>query len=236
MIVNKKLASFVCFALVVLVSLAAVAADDTGITLTRDGRTAIATKPSTDITPAQHPAKVTTIAGNLSDYPFGVFFCCYGNTIAGISSALGFEVWAAIPFTPTADFKVTELEASVGYIESADTNFLLSLYGDTSGLPGKVIKSFATSATTVFGDCCTLATAKSSTGVPVTKGTQYWLVVSTNDKKHPTFFGAWAFNSTDMREHPIAYWCKTTGNQCGSNNGKWTASTNLLPGYAVLGE
>lgn len=234
---NKKLAcSLVCFALVVLVSVAALAADDTGITLTRDGRTAIATKAPSEVTPAQVKSpKVTTIAGNLSDYPYGVFFCCYGNTIAGISSALGFEVWVAIPFTPSANMTVTELEASVGYIESTDTNFLLSVFSDSSGLPDKPIKSFATSATTVFGACCTLATAKSKTGVAVKKGTQYWLVVSTNDKKHPTFFGAWAFNSTDMRTHPIAYYCKTTGNQCGSNNGKWYAGDNLLPGYAVLG-
>ena len=71
----------------------------------------------------------------------------------------------------------------------------------------------------------------------MTKGKQYWLVVSTNDKSHGTFFGAWAFNSTDMRGHPAAYWCKTTGSQCGSANGKWQAeSSALLPGYAVLGQ
>lgn len=207
------------------------------IVTSADGRQAIATKAPSVITPrdVNSDAALKTIAGNLSDYPFGTFFCCYGNTIAGISSALGFEVWLAIPFTPAADATVNKLETSVGYIESADTKFDLSLYTDASGVPGKSIKTFLATAGTTFGSCCTLVTAHDAAGIPVKAGTQYWVVVSTNDKKHPTFFGAWAFNSTDMRSHPAASWCKTTGSQCGSNNGKWVAIQDLLPAFGVLG-
>jgi hemolysin-activating ACP:hemolysin acyltransferase len=78
--------------------------------------------------------------------------------------------------------------------------------------------------------------ANDAAGIPVTSGTQYWVVVKTNDTKHPTFFGAWAFNSTDMRGHTIASWCNSTGGQCGSNNGKWVLFTGALqPAYAVKG-
>jgi len=237
-IVKKKLGCFLlCLTLVMLASMTAVAADDTGITLTRDGRLAIATKAPSTITPAQvnPPA---TISGNLSDFPFGTFFCCFGNTIAGINSALGFEVWVAIPFTPAANMKVHKVEASVGYLSNTDTNFLLGVYNDASGVPGTPIKNFKAVAANQYGACCTLVTASSGAGIPVTKGTQYWLVVSTNDKKHGAFFAGWAFNSTDMRSHPIASWCKSTGSQCGSNNGKWVAgmSGDPLPAYTVIGK
>jgi hypothetical protein len=237
-IVKKKLGcSLLCLALLMLASMTALAADDTGITLNRDGRLAIATKAPATVTPA-HVDPPATISGNLSTYPFGTFFCCFGNTIAGINSALGFEVWVAIPFTPAANVKVHKIEASVGWIENTDTNFLLSVYNDSNGVPGTAIKKFKAVAANEYGACCTLVTGSSSAGISVTGGKQYWLVVSTDDKNHGTFFGAWAFNSTDMRSHPIASWCKSTGSQCGSNNGIWVAgmSGDPLPAYGVLGK
>jgi len=235
---KKLVCSLLCLALAMLASITAAAADDTGVSLTRDGRMAIATKAPSTVTPAQlDPAGNKVISGNLSDFPFGIFFCCFGNTISGSSSALGFEVWVAIPFTPATNVSIHKLEASVGWIENTDTNFLLSVYHDDNGVPGKAIKTFAVVAANQYGACCTLVTASSSAGIPVAAGTQYWLVVSTNDKKHGAFFGGWAFNSTDMRAHLIASWCKSTGTQCGSNNGKWVAgqSGDPLPAYAVLG-
>ena len=162
--------------------------------------------------------------------------CTCGRSIAGSGSSLGFEVWLAIPFTPSANISVKKLQVSVGYIVSADPNFVLSLYTDSGGVPGTAIKSFPKVAANAFGACCTLVTASDAAGIPVTSGTQYWVVVKTNDSKHPTFFGAWAFNSTDMRGHTIASWCKSTGTQCGSNNGKWVSFTGALqPAYAVKG-
>jgi len=227
----------ICLAVMTLIGVAALAlGSKRDIVTSSDGRQAIATKAPSIITPrdVDSDAALKTIAGNLSTYPFGTFFCCYGNTITGISSGLGFEVWLAIPFTPAADATVNKLETSVGFIEG-DKNFVLSLNNDASGVPGKAIKSFQVIAGNQFGSCCTLVTAHDAAGIPVKAGTQYWVVVSTNDKKHPTFFGAWAFNSTDMRSHPAASWCKTTGTQCGSNNGKWVAIQDLLPAFGVLG-
>lgn len=226
-------------AVLALVGVAALAlGSKQNVVISSDGRQAIATKGPSMITTAQSDsdAKLKTIAGNVSTYPFGRFFCCYGNTIAGSSSQLGFEVWIAIPFTPAADGAVHKVEASVGYIINTDTNFRLSVNNDDgTGLPGKAIKTFNASATNSFGSCCSLVTGSSSAGIPVKGGTQYWVVVSTNDKKHGSFFGAWAFNSTDMRPHPMASWCSSTGGQCGSGNNMWVGFQSLQPAYAVLG-
>jgi len=207
------------------------------VVISSDGRQAIATKAPSVVAPANFDsdAGLKTIAGNLSTYPFGTFFCCYGNTIAGPSSALGFEVWLAMPFTPSASGTVNKVKVSVGNIINTDVNFNLSVNNDSSGLPGTAIKTFAATAPNSFGSCCALVTGSSSAGIPVTGGTQYWVVVSTNDKKHPTFFGAWAFNSTDMRSHPAASYCNSTGTQCGSNNGKWVGFQSILPAFGVLG-
>jgi hypothetical protein len=76
-----------------------------------------------------------------------------------------------------------------------------------------------------FGDCCVLAVV-TDTGVPVKKGKPYWVVVST-DAKSATTFGAWAFNSTDMRE--------TVNLVAGYSDGTWTSGTGLQAGFAVLG-
>jgi hypothetical protein len=50
---------------------------------TNNGRLAIATKGPSAVTPRDinRDAGLKTIAGNLSTYPFGTFFCCFGNTL-----------------------------------------------------------------------------------------------------------------------------------------------------------
>ena len=95
----------------IVLTLAGVAALAVGpkrnIVTSADGRMAIATKAPSVVTPAvREDAGLTTIAGNLSDFPFGIFFCCYGNTITGSGSSLGFELWEAIPFTPSSNISV----------------------------------------------------------------------------------------------------------------------------------
>ena len=74
-------------------------------------------------------------------------------------------------------------------------------------------------------------------GIAVTGGTQYWIAATTTTKD--VFQGGWAFNSTDMRSHPIASYCKGPSTYCGkTDNGKWVAvmSGDPLPAYARAGE
>jgi hypothetical protein len=99
---------------------------------------------------------------------------------------------------------------------------------DANGLPGKVLATTDATNLGSFGDCCQLVVGKGGPGLPVTQGTQYWVVVSTDSSTQDTF-DAWAFNSTDMREdYAFATYSSSTG--------VWQASEGLLPGYAVLGQ
>jgi hypothetical protein len=219
-----------CLAALTLIGVAALALGSRqGIVTTSDGRHVIATKGSSKFTPTDpdSDAGLSTIAGNLSRYPFGVYFCCYGDTIAGPDAGFGHTYWAAQGFTPSADATVTRLKASVGFVEGVN-QVVLGLYSDSNGIPGKPLFNKATKVGSLgnFGDCCVLAVVNDATGVPVKKGKPYWVVVSTN-KKSETTFGAWAFNSTDMRENVNLV--------AGYVDGTWTSGTGLQAGYAVLG-
>ena len=228
-------ASLVC--LMVLASAATIlAADNSNLTLTDTG---VIVKHPAKITtpPVPHDPGLKTIAGNLSDYPYGVFFCCYGDYITGLTNLLNVvpEYWQAVPFTPSADMAVKEIEASVMWDEGTNA-VALSLNEDSSGLPGKAIHTWNVKNLAIIGSCCQLATGKSQTGIAVKQGTQYWVVVSTN-AKDSNIFAAWEVNSTDMRTHPFASYCNDSkqGN-CNGNSGKWVAVEGLLPGFAVLGQ
>jgi hypothetical protein len=231
----------ICLAVLALIGVTALAlGTKQNFITTNNGRMAIATKGPSAVTPRDinSNAGLKTIAGNLSTYPFGTFFCCFGNTIAKEgSNGFPFTAWVAIPFTPTADATVTRIEAAVGTF-GGSSQFELSLFEDNNGVPGgKALKSVRFTAPPTYGACCTLDVGNDKAGIPLTAGTQYWIAATTNSKD--VFEGGWAFNSTDMRSYPIASYCKGPSEFCGTtNNGKWVAgmSGDPLPAYAVLGQ
>jgi hypothetical protein len=227
--------SLVCLT-VLAMAVSALAADRSNLTLTETG--VIVKHPSKVITPAvQRDAKLKTIAGTLSDYPYGVYFCCYGDYITGLNNLLNVvpEYWQAVPFTPSANMKVNEVDASVVWDEGTN-EVVLSLNSDSKGLPGKAIHSWTVNNLGTLGSCCTLATGKSKSGIAVKKGVQYWLAVTTNSND-ANIFAAWEINSTDMRLHPFASYCDDSAQgTCNGTSGQWSAVEGLLPGFAVLGQ
>jgi len=233
--VKRKIAlSISCLVLVLIAGVALLASNENGVVLTQDGLHAIANGPTHVTAAVNEDASLKTIAGNLSTYKFGTFFCCFGNTIAEGGSNFPFQTWVAIAFTPTADAKVTKIEESVGAFSGVTSGFELSLNDDSSGLPGAAIKTFHVAHPPTYGNCCTVDVGAPKAGIPVKKGTQYWVVASTTSKD-TNFLGGWAFNSTDMRSHSAASWCMGPSQYCGNNSGKWVAFSGLLPGFAVLG-
>jgi hypothetical protein len=203
----------------------------------QDGRILSSTKLPHTITPTGfRDPSLKTIAGNLSTYRFGTFYCCLSDDIAQGGAHFPFQTWLAVPFTPTANATVTRIEAPIGVFPGATGGFELSLREDNAGIPGRVLKSFHIANPIVFGTCCVLDLGNDKAGIPVTAGTQYWLA-GTTTKGKTDFVGAWALTSTDMRSYTLAVWCKSTGNQCGANNGKWAlvSSGDPMPAYAVLG-
>jgi len=218
-----------CLGVLALIGVSALALGNrNGIVTTSDGRHVIATKGPSKITPndPNSDSGLTRIAGNLNYFfPYGTYFCCYGNTIAGPNAGFGHTYWAAMGFTPAADATVNKIRASVGFVTGVN-QIVLGLYADSNGIPGKpLFKAETSRALGTFGDCCVLAVVNDTAGVSVRAGTPYWVVVST-DSKSATTFAAWAFNSTDMRQNVnrVSYYV----------DGTWNSGTSLQAGYSVL--
>ncbi|SRR5579872_295849 len=223
-----------CVALIAFASLALRAGNRNDFVFSPDGRTVWATHAPSHITmpPAQDAAAIT-IAGNLSRYPNATYFSVWGNTIAQGGANFPFQAWEAIAFTPQANATITQVEVSAGRQSSGVTGYELSIYNDAGGVPGTAIGTTHVSNIPIYGQCCDLAVVNDPAGLPVTAGTQYWVVVSTTPSDTDIY--AWAFNSTDMRPQLSASWCKGTTTYCGNNSGKWVPYQYVQLGFAVLG-
>ncbi len=180
---------------------------------------------------------MVTIFNNIgSAYPKGTYWCCTGFTITGPTALSGFpEFWEAAAFTPSANHTVTRVKVAVGFVEGVN-GLLLGLYTDASGVPGKALKTWALSSLPTFGSCCVVETKSDATGIPVTAGTQYWIVLKTNAKETTTW-AAFNINDTDQTDPaPTAFYCSdNVGGSCGNDNA-WTAGeAQPGPAFAVLG-
>lgn len=221
---NAVRSSVVCLALLLIVSLSALAASKNGVSTSKDGSRTIASKPVTQAVPSQKkmPAGLTILYDNASTYPLGVYWCCEGYTISGTGSLVGTQFADAMPFTPSVNATVTHIGVGVGYV--AGTNeVVVSLNADSGGLPGNSLGSFNASNLGTFGDCCQVEVS-SITGVPVTAGTQYWIVVQTTSASSDTW-AAWNDNDTNQTLQPFAF----------NDAGTWTATEGVLGAFGVAG-
>jgi hypothetical protein len=230
----KKRIMLSCLVLFMFASLALMASGKNEFVFSQNGRFVRATKAPTRITPSpQEDPKLKVIAGNFSTYPNATYFSIWGETIDQGVNGYPFQTWAAVAFTPTANGTVTRIETSAGRQGGGTAGFELGLWDDANGVPGKPIKSFHVAKLPAYGQCCAVSAANDKAGIPVTAGTQYWVVVSTTAKDIDIY--AWAFNSTDMRSHLSAYWCKGSTTYCGTHSGKWIPEQYVQYGFNVLG-
>lgn len=169
------------------------------------------------------------IAGNLANPTKGRYNCCFGWTLQG-ASASGGEQWLAVSFKPATNttVKTIELPLSIG---SGSNAVVVTLNKNAGGIPGTTLATFNVSSLPSFGTlgtCCALVTVTSASGVAVTGGATYWIVVKTESGS--TFHGTWhanVLNQTGTQNGAIIN--STTG-------GNW-ALTSFKPGvgFAVFG-
>jgi hypothetical protein len=198
-----------------------------GASVSKDKRTTTVQHGSTTYAPiARPPHKLDTIFDNIGfDYPKGLYFCCYGDTVSGPNSQIGSTVWPATQFTPAANAKVKEIDVAVGYVSGVN-KVIINLAEDNGGVPGNVLGSWPATGLGTFGDCCQLATVSVS-HVKLTAGTPYWIFLSTDDTNDTTW-AAWPFNSTDQVDSMVV---------AGFDGTSWTNFGAGVPAlsFAVLG-
>ena len=98
-------------------------------------------------------------------------------------------------FTSQTNATVTQVRAAIQYNGFGANQANLSLYNDANGTPGVVLVGpVAVTNLPTFYTCCTLAVANfPHGGVPVTAGTQYWVVADTPlSGTGSDFYGVWA--------------------------------------------
>lgn len=182
--------AFVAFAVLALAGSAASAAGVNGATLSKDKRITTVSMSSGHFSPTALPKKTAIFSNVGLAYPKGLYFCCYGSTVSGPTSAVGAAYSVALQITPASDIDAKEIDAGIGW--AGGTNSVdLAIYDDAGGVPGNMISSGKATGLGTFGDCCTMAVAKVKASLK--GGTPYWVVASAEGNT----WDAWAFNSTD---------------------------------------
>lgn len=214
-------------AILLVISGMAMAVDKKEISLSKDGRQTTIAKALEPFVPQplDPPANTVMIYDNASHYPLGVYWCCNGWTISGSGSQLGYQAADALPFTPSTNATVTHIGVAISYI-SGDNEVSVSLNADNSGLPGASLASFTISNLPSLGECCATE-IQTISSVPVTAGTQYWIVVQTTTPDSTTW-AAWNDNDTNQTTQNFAF----QNSQDGSG---WLSSQGIFGAFGVAG-
>jgi len=159
-----------------------------------------------------------------------IYNCCAGYSVAG-SGAFGTSFSVANLFTVlgSGSLAVGEIDLAVGYLDSPYT-FDASIWTDASGSPGTQVSGAdwnGLTSSTAFGGCCGLVSITGISGVNLTGGNSYFMVltpVSLSDNSYT----AWNLNNQGA-----------TGDWQSSSNdgGTWTdnGADNTLGAFDVLG-
>jgi hypothetical protein len=117
-----------------------------------------------------------------------------GWTMGG-TGTLGTYEYDANSFTALASGSVSEINIGVGYVEGTNS-FFAALYTDVNGLPGTELGQWNDlSSSQNFGGCCGLVSITGITGIDLTAGQSYYLVIGPTDNSS-TLWAAWNLNST----------------------------------------
>jgi PEP-CTERM motif len=141
------------------------------------------------------PAMAGTLYSNLGTGT-DVYNCCQGWTVDGTG---GFDT----SFTAANEFQVTQsgspvqIDVAVGYVEGLNS-FYLDVDADNGGQPGAVLASFTNlSSNTTYGNCCGLISILGISGLSLSTGTNYWLVLGPTDSSATTW-EEWNFSNSAL--------------------------------------
>ena len=148
-----------------------------------------------------------------------VYNCCSGWTVGG-SETLGNSFTAANEFMAGASGSVSQIDIGVGYVEGTNS-FFVGLYTASGNAPGTLIDQWNNlSSSTNFGSCCGLVSITGITGVSLTAGHDYFLVIGPTNLTATTC-EAWNMNSTGATGTDLyaTSGCQNgTGNNCSWNS------------------
>lgn len=175
------------------------------------------------IVPAEQTPAAVTIFTNLGPTATDEYNDATGYYVLGPDNTVGLsEQWIGLPFTPKQSGHVTQMQVAVQIDDTTTTNrFVVGLYSDNAGTVGTLLASASAKNAPDFGTCCTLVNV-AIPSTAVTAGTQYWVVVSTDDVHAANFTGVWAASNLDNIAGDVA-------------QGGWSTFSANVPAAAVKG-
>ncbi len=146
-----------------------------------------------------------------------VYQCCTGWTVSG-SGTLGTSFTAANEFTAMASGSVSQIDIGIGYVTGVNS-FYAALYTNNGGVPGTLLDQWNNlSSSQNFGGCCGLVTISGISGLSLTAGQAYFLVLGPMDINDTSWL-AWNENSTGATGLDLY---STDGGHTWNSNGQTT--------------
>lgn len=165
------------------------------------------------VTRMETPAGLKVIFSNLGPTPTNAYNDTTGYYVIGPNNSVGFgEQWIALPFTPQGNAHATEIRAAIGII-SGTSLVDIGLYSDSGGTVGTLLAGGSATTIPAFGSCCGIVTV-SIPSTALAKGTQYWVVASSDDVNAPDFTGVFeSSNQSTIAYNPaLLGWFNFSGN------------------------
>ena len=210
---KKAVTSLAAALTLCLIGLPASAAGSSQASLSADGRMTHIAPGAAHSVRSSHvaPAGMTAIVNTFNDDPNNAYDCCVGWTLSSVGSIVGAKQSIAIPFTPSADTNLREVDVGIGWVTGAN-HVTLSLAADSNGMPGDSIKRAQEEDFPVFGTCCEVK-SQPSKPIALMGGVQYWIVARVTADT----WSAWNLNNIGA-EGTFAYnpgggWVVTSGTQ-----------------------
>jgi hypothetical protein len=161
-----------------------------------------------------------------------VYNCCSGWTISG-TGTVGESFTSANEFVDGVTGAVTQLELGVGYVTGTNS-FFAAMYTNNGGRPGTLIDQWSgLSSSTTFGQCCGLITITGITGVDLTAGTSYWIIMGPTNLSATTW-EAWNLNSTGATGTDL-YATSGCTNGTGGNCSWVSNGTQTIGAFDIIG-
>lgn len=134
-------------------------------------------------------AAANTIFNNFG--PNFDYNCCVGGILTGPTWGMGGWIVQANQFTAAVSGNVWQINIALGYVDGTPNGAIVSLWTDSSGIPGTMLGSWDITNLPHFGTCCVVNTITGISGISVTAGQSYFLMAAAPGNA----FDAWSWNT-----------------------------------------
>jgi len=161
-----------------------------------------------------------------------VYNCCDGWTLAG-SGTIGTYVYDANEFIAGATGNVSQIDIGLGYVTGTNS-FFAALYTSNDNLPGTLLEQWNNlSVTEPAGGCCDLLSITGISGLSLTSGQSYFLVLGP-ETTGSTGWAAWNLNTTN--QSGLLLQASSGCPDGGANGCNWSSfNDSTLGAFDVLG-